>query len=69
MFELGVVLATRRLWEEFGIGTAIRRCIAEVRLTAPHEAALFAMAANRLEQLAAVLFHGSIVGATQRIEE
>jgi hypothetical protein len=50
VFELGVVLAARTLWEDLGIGAAIRRCIAEGGLTAPHEAALFAMAANRLEQ-------------------
>ena len=48
VFELGVVLAARTLWEDLGIGTAIRHCIAEAGLTAPHEAALFAMAANRL---------------------
>jgi hypothetical protein len=45
-----VVLAARQLWDDLGIGAAIRRCIAEGGLTAPHEAALFAMAANRLEQ-------------------
>jgi hypothetical protein len=50
VFELGVVLAARRLWEDLGIGAAIRRCAAEGGLTAPHEAALFAMAANRLEE-------------------
>src|SRR5271165_3843931 len=49
VFELGVVLAARGLWEDLGIGAAIRRCIAEGELTAPHEAALFAMAANRLD--------------------
>src|SRR6202521_1691199 len=49
VFELGVVLAARSLWEDLGIGAAIRRCIAEGELTAPHETALFAMAANRLE--------------------
>src|ERR1700693_961753 len=49
VFELGVVLAARTLWEDLGIGAAIRRCIAEGELTAPHEAALFAMAANRLD--------------------
>jgi hypothetical protein len=48
-FELGVVLAARSLWEDLGIGAAIRRCIAEGELTAPHETALFAMAANRLD--------------------
>jgi hypothetical protein len=50
VFELGVVLAARTLWEDLGIGAAIRRCIVEGELTAPHQAALFAMAANRLEQ-------------------
>ena len=49
VFELGVVLAARGLWEDLGIGAAIRRCIADGELTAPHEAALFAMAANRLD--------------------
>src|SRR5271165_2479096 len=49
VFELGVVLAARGLWEDLGIGAAIRRCVAEGELTAPHEAALFAMAANRLD--------------------
>ncbi len=49
VFELGVVLAVRGLWEDLGIGAAIRRCIAAGELTAPHEAALFAMAANRLD--------------------
>jgi hypothetical protein len=50
VFELGVVLAARTLWEDLGIGMAIRRCITDGGLTAPHEVALFAMAANRLEQ-------------------
>jgi hypothetical protein len=49
VFELGVVLAARSLWEELGIGPAIRRCAEQAKLTAPHETALFAMAANRLE--------------------
>jgi hypothetical protein len=49
VFELGVVLAARGLWEDLGIGAAIRRCMAAGELTAPHEAALFAMAANRLD--------------------
>src|ERR1700723_110682 len=49
VFELGVVLAARALWEELGIGTAIRRCAEQAKLTAPHETALFAMAANRLD--------------------
>jgi DDE family transposase len=49
VFELGVVLAARTLWEDLGIGAAIRGCIAEGDLTAPHEMALFAMAAQRLD--------------------
>ncbi|MGD0103382.1 MAG: transposase, partial [Rhodopila sp.] len=49
VFELGVVLAARSLWEELGIGPAIRRCVEQAKLTAPHETALFAMAANRLD--------------------
>src|ERR1700751_2931964 len=49
VFELGVVLAARSLWEELGIGPAIRRCAEQAKLTAPHETALFAMAANRLD--------------------
>jgi hypothetical protein len=50
VFELGVVLAARQLWEDLGIGAAIRRCAEGAGLTAPHETALFAMAAQRLEQ-------------------
>src|SRR4029078_10474640 len=49
VFELGVVLAARTLWEKLGIGAAMRGCIAEVELSAPHEMALFAMAAQRLD--------------------
>jgi len=49
VFELGVVLAARSLWEELGIGPAIRTCAEQAKLTAPHETALFAMAANRLD--------------------
>ena len=49
VFELGVVLAARALWEELGIGRAIRRCAEQAKLIAPHETALFAMAANRLD--------------------
>jgi hypothetical protein len=49
VFELGVVLAARALWEDLGIGPAIRRCAEQAGLTAPHETALFAMAANRLD--------------------
>ena len=55
VFELGVVLTARALWEELGIGPAIRDCAARATLTAPHEVALFAMAANRLEDPASKL--------------
>src|SRR3954464_4864179 len=47
VFELGVILAARTLWEELGIGAAIRGCITQGDLSAPHELALFAMAAQR----------------------
>jgi len=43
------VLAARTMWEELGIGPAIRACAERANLTAPHETALFAMAANRLD--------------------
>src|ERR1700750_2041790 len=49
VFELGVVLAARALWEELGIGEAIRTRLAQAHLSAPHETALFAMAAPRLD--------------------
>jgi len=49
VFELGIVLAARTLWEDLGIGAAIRGCITESELSAPHELALFAMAAQRLD--------------------
>jgi len=43
------VLIAGRLWEDLGIGEAIRARIAGAGLTAPHEAALLAMAAQRLD--------------------
>ena len=49
VFELGVVLVARALWEALGIGQAIRRRLDAAGLSAPHETALFAMAANRLD--------------------
>jgi hypothetical protein len=49
VFELGVVVVARALWEALGIGQAIRRQLDAAGLSAPHEAALFAMAANRLD--------------------
>jgi len=55
VFELGVVLTARQLWEDLGIGEAIRSRAARVGLTAPHETALFAMAAQRLDDPASKL--------------
>jgi Transposase DDE domain len=55
VFELGVVLAARGLWEELGIGEAIRTRVDRAGLTAPHEIALFAMAAQRLDDPASKL--------------
>ena len=49
VFELGVVLAARAIWEELGIGEAIRTRLMRAQLSAPHEMALFAMAAQRLD--------------------
>jgi hypothetical protein len=49
VFELGVVLTARALWEALGIGAALRRRLEAAGLSAPHEAALLAMAANRLD--------------------
>ncbi len=49
VFELGVVLAARALWEELDIGEAIRSRLMRAHLSAPHEMALFAMAAQRLD--------------------
>src|SRR6195952_3829268 len=48
VFELAIVLTARGLWEELGIGEAIRIRADRAGLTAPHEVALFAMAAQRL---------------------
>jgi transposase len=55
VFELGVVLAARGLWEELGIGEAIRTRMGRAGLSAPHETALFAMAAQRLDAPASKL--------------
>jgi transposase len=55
VFELGVVLAARGLWEQLGIGEAIRSRMERAGLTAPHEIALFAMAAQRLDDPASKL--------------
>ncbi len=50
VFDLGVVHVVRRLWDELGIGAVLRERIAEKKLKAPHEAALFAMVAQRLDR-------------------
>jgi hypothetical protein len=55
VFELGVVLAARGLWQELGIGEAIRTRMVRAGLSAPHETALFAMAAQRLDDPASKL--------------
>jgi transposase len=55
VFDLGIVLAAHGLWEELGIGEAIRTRMSRAGLTAPHEIALFAMAAQRLDDPASKL--------------
>src|SRR3954451_348791 len=55
VFAFGVVLAARALWEELGIGEAIRTRLTQAHLSAPHEMALFAMAAQRLDDPASIL--------------
>ena len=55
VFELGVVLTARGLWEDVGIGEAIRSRMLRAGLSAPHETALFAMAAQRLHDPASKL--------------
>jgi hypothetical protein len=49
VFEFGIALVARALWEELGVGEAIRARVDRAELTAPHELALFAMAAQRLD--------------------
>jgi len=41
VFDLGIVLTARTLWEELGIGPGLRRRLEQAGLAAPHEAALF----------------------------
>src|SRR3954451_9907805 len=55
VFELGVVLAARAMWEELGIGEAIRARLTRAQLSTPYEMALFAMAAQRLDDPASKL--------------
>jgi len=49
VYDWGVALAARHLWEDLGIGEAVRRRACDAGLAAPHEAALFAMTAQRLD--------------------
>jgi hypothetical protein len=50
VYDWGVVLAARHLWDDLGIGEAVRRRASDAGLAAPHEAALFAMMAQRLDE-------------------
>ena len=49
-FDLGVTHVARALWAKLGIGDAIKKQVHENKLKAPHEAALLAMAAQRLDR-------------------
>jgi hypothetical protein len=49
-FELGVVHVAKALWAKLGIGEAIQARLDQQQLTAPHAAALLAMAAQRLDR-------------------
>jgi hypothetical protein len=48
--DLGVTHVARALWGKLGIGEAIEKQVREKKLKAPHEAALLAMTAQRLER-------------------
>ena len=50
VFDLGVVHVAKAMWDKLGIGEAIQKRVREKKLKAPHEAALFAMAAQRLDR-------------------
>ena len=49
-FDLGVVHVAKALWQKLGIGDAIQKRVQEKKLKAPHEAALLAMTAQRLDR-------------------
>lgn len=49
-FDLGVPHVARALWAKLGIGDAIKKQVHENKLKAPHEAALLAMTAQRLDR-------------------
>lgn len=48
--DLGVTHVARALWDKLGIGEAIKKQVREKKLKAPHEAALLAMTAQRLDR-------------------
>lgn len=48
--DLGVVHVARAVWEDLGIGAAVQEVLEAKGLGAQHHTALFAMAANRLEE-------------------
>jgi hypothetical protein len=48
--ELGIAHVARALWQELGIGAAIRSRLKTRKLAAPHEAALLAMTVQRLDE-------------------
>ena len=49
-FDLGVVHVAKALWHKLGIGETIQKRVQEKKLKAPHEAALLAMTAQRLDR-------------------
>ena len=48
--DLGVVHVAKAMWDKLGIGAAIQKRVREKKLQAPHEAALLAMTAQRLDR-------------------
>ena len=50
VYDLGLVHVVAGLWDQLGIGAVLGEQIREKKLKAPHEAALFAMVAQRLER-------------------
>ena len=50
VLDLGVVHVAKAMWNKLGIGEAVQKRAAVKKLKAPHEAALFAMAAQRLDR-------------------
>ena len=50
VFDLGVVHVAQAMWDKLGIREAIQKRAAVKKLKAPHEAALFAMATQRLDR-------------------